>query len=121
MSACAAAHAVHTISEIAQTGRVVVQTKCLGAVWLSVHDVADTQFGTSMCRFTNITRDFKGTLDYILYTADSLAPGALLELPEEAEVNGRGTYAFIRTVLAYSCAPAEVCALGACGAMLPMH
>jgi CCR4-NOT transcription complex subunit 6 len=37
-------------------------------------------------RFTNITRDFKGTLDYILYTADSLAPGALLELPEEAEV-----------------------------------
>jgi hypothetical protein len=41
-------------------------------------------------RFTNITRDFKGTLDYILYTADSLAPGALLELPEEAEVRKQG-------------------------------
>jgi CCR4-NOT transcription complex subunit 6 len=40
-------------------------------------------------KFTNITRDFKGTLDYILYTADSLAPGALLELPEEAEVKPR--------------------------------
>lgn len=40
-------------------------------------------------RFTNITRDFKGTLDYILYTADSLAPGGLLELPEEAEVKPR--------------------------------
>jgi len=40
-------------------------------------------------RFTNITRDFKGTLDYILYTSDSLAPGALLELPEEAEVKPR--------------------------------
>lgn len=39
-----------------------------------------------VCRFTNVTRDFKGTLDYILYTSDSLAPAALLELPDEGEV-----------------------------------
>ena len=34
-----------------------------------------------------MTRDFKGTLDYILYTSDSLAPAALLELPDESEVH----------------------------------
>jgi CCR4-NOT transcription complex subunit 6 len=33
--------------------------------------------------------DFKGTLDYILYTRDSLAPRALLELPSEADLGGR--------------------------------
>ncbi len=37
-------------------------------------------------RFTNLTRTFKGTLDYILYTSNSLAPTAVLELPEELEV-----------------------------------
>lgn len=37
-------------------------------------------------RFTNVTQDFKGTLDYILYTSDSLAPSATLELPDESEV-----------------------------------
>lgn len=31
-------------------------------------------------------KDFKGTLDYILYTTDSLAPVAMLELPDDAEV-----------------------------------
>jgi CCR4-NOT transcription complex subunit 6 len=31
-------------------------------------------------------RDFKATLDYVLYTRDSLAPAGLLELPAEAEV-----------------------------------
>jgi CCR4-NOT transcription complex subunit 6 len=39
--------------------------------------------------FTNLTRDFKGTLDYVLYTRDSLAPTALLELPTEAELTSR--------------------------------
>ena len=34
-------------------------------------------------QFTNVSKDFKGTLDYILFTTDSLAPCALLELPEE--------------------------------------
>jgi mRNA deadenylase 3'-5' endonuclease subunit Ccr4 len=34
-------------------------------------------------------RDYKGTLDYILYTRDSLQPRALLELPSEAEVGAR--------------------------------
>ena len=29
-------------------------------------------------RFTNVTRDFKGTLDYILYTTDSLVRCATL-------------------------------------------
>lgn len=37
-------------------------------------------------RFTNITRDFKGTLDYILYSTDFLAPSGALELPDESEV-----------------------------------
>jgi CCR4-NOT transcription complex subunit 6 len=40
-------------------------------------------------RFTNITRDFKGTLDYVLYTRDSLAPCAALELPDESEIRTR--------------------------------
>lgn len=31
-------------------------------------------------------RDFKATLDYVLYTRDSLAPVGLLELPAEHEV-----------------------------------
>lgn len=37
--------------------------------------------------FTISTRDFKGTLDYVLYTRDSLAPVGLLELPAEGELN----------------------------------
>ncbi|KAK9827722.1 hypothetical protein WJX81_005188 [Elliptochloris bilobata] len=37
-------------------------------------------------KFTNVGKDFKGTLDYILYTTDSLAPVATLELPDESEV-----------------------------------
>lgn len=36
--------------------------------------------------FTNITRDFRGTLDYILYTNNSLVPTAVLELPADADV-----------------------------------
>jgi hypothetical protein len=36
-------------------------------------------------RFTNITRDFRGTLDYVLYTTDSLVPAAALELPDDSE------------------------------------
>ena len=39
--------------------------------------------------FTNLSRDYRGTLDYILYTRDSLAPRALLELPSDAEVGAR--------------------------------
>lgn len=31
--------------------------------------------------FTNVTKDFRGTLDYILYTNTSLQPTAVLELP----------------------------------------
>ncbi|GAX83499.1 hypothetical protein CEUSTIGMA_g10924.t1 [Chlamydomonas eustigma] len=36
--------------------------------------------------FTNLTKDFRGTLDYILYTSNSLMPTAVLELPSEVEV-----------------------------------
>ena len=43
-------------------------------------------------RFTNITRDFKGTLDYILYSKDSLVPSAALELPDETEVRGKSQH-----------------------------
>ena len=40
-------------------------------------------------RFTNVTKDFKGTLDYILYSKDSLVPSAALELPDETEVRSK--------------------------------
>ncbi len=33
-----------------------------------------------------MSKDFKGTLDYILYTTDSLVPVALLDLPDESLV-----------------------------------
>lgn len=36
-----------------------------------------------------VVQDFTGTLDYILYTTNSLAPTAVLELPAETEVVGR--------------------------------
>ena len=39
-------------------------------------------------RFTNRTRQFEGTLDYIFFTADSLVPVSLLELPGELGTNG---------------------------------
>ena len=42
-------------------------------------------------QFTNIGKDFLGTLDYILYTDNSLVPTAMLELPEETEVKPRAT------------------------------
>lgn len=43
----------------------------------------------SLRRFTNMTTGFRGTLDYVLYTSNSLAPTALLELPDETEVRPR--------------------------------
>ncbi|KAL4441485.1 hypothetical protein ABPG77_001989 [Micractinium sp. CCAP 211/92] len=45
--------------------------------------------GTGEPRFTNITKDFRGTLDYVLYTTDSLVPGAALELPDESECRSK--------------------------------
>lgn len=45
---------------------------------------------TAEPRWTNLTGNFKGTLDYILYTSDSLVPVATLELMEESEVRGGG-------------------------------
>ncbi len=39
--------------------------------------------------FTNMTKDFKGTLDYIFYTNTSLQPTSILELPTEADVQTR--------------------------------
>lgn len=46
---------------------------------------------TSVCpavllRAVWLCREFKATLDYVLYTRDSLAPSGLLELPSDAEV-----------------------------------
>lgn len=40
-------------------------------------------------RFTHVTRDFAGTLDYLLYSADALVPVATLELAEAADVRSR--------------------------------
>jgi len=42
--------------------------------------------------FTNFGENFTGTLDYIFYTANSLVPTELLELPEKEDVtvNGHG-------------------------------
>lgn len=39
--------------------------------------------------FTILSKDFKGTLDYILYTSNSLRPTAVLELPLETDVLSR--------------------------------
>ncbi|CAL0299487.1 unnamed protein product [Lupinus luteus] len=39
--------------------------------------------GTNEPLFTNVTRDFIGTIDYIFYTADSLVVESLLELLDE--------------------------------------
>eukprot|EP00798_Chlamydomonas_sp_ICE-L_P008980 gene8980-16116_t len=39
--------------------------------------------------FTIVSKDFKGTLDYILYTKNSLLPTAVLELPLESVVLSR--------------------------------
>ncbi|KAK9791810.1 hypothetical protein WJX73_004281 [Symbiochloris irregularis] len=38
-------------------------------------------------KFTSMSKNFKGTLDYILYTSDSLVPTAALDLPEDSEVS----------------------------------
>lgn len=37
-------------------------------------------------QFTNLSKNFKGTLDYIFYTPESLVPVSTLELPEESEI-----------------------------------
>ena len=39
-----------------------------------------------IAQWTNVSKDFKGTLDYIFYTHESLVPAALLELPEDSTV-----------------------------------
>ena len=54
-----------------------------------LRDAVDVD-GSGEPRFTNAGRDFRGTLDYILYSADALAPTALLELPTEADLCGGG-------------------------------
>jgi CCR4-NOT transcription complex subunit 6 len=48
--------------------------------------------GTHEPLFTNFGADFSGTLDYVFYTANSLVPTKLLELPEKPDVmsNGHG-------------------------------
>lgn len=42
------------------------------------------EFG--VLQFTNMGRDFQGTLDYVLYTTNSLVPTATLELPDESDL-----------------------------------
>ena len=46
--------------------------------------------GTGEPRWTNAGRDFRGTLDYVLYSADALVPTALLELPGEEGLSPGG-------------------------------
>ncbi|KAJ7570133.1 hypothetical protein O6H91_01G107700 [Diphasiastrum complanatum] len=46
-----------------------------------------TDSGSKEPLFTNCTRDFLGTLDYIFYTADSLAMESLLELLDEESLH----------------------------------
>lgn len=45
--------------------------------------------GTGEPIFTNCTKDFFGTLDYIFYTDDTLAPLSLLEVPTEHECRSK--------------------------------
>mmetsp|Transcript_8378 Transcript_8378/g.24020 ORF Transcript_8378/g.24020 Transcript_8378/m.24020 type:complete len:578 (-) Transcript_8378:263-1996(-) len=40
-------------------------------------------------KFSNVSRDFTGTLDYILHTSDALVPVGLLELPTMTELEER--------------------------------
>lgn len=47
---------------------------------------ADIPVCCLVCHGLACCRDFKATLDYVLYTRDSLAPSGLLELPSDAEV-----------------------------------
>lgn len=37
-------------------------------------------------QFTNMSQSFTGTLDYVLYTTDSLVPSATLELPDQSDI-----------------------------------
>ncbi|EIE19641.1 hypothetical protein COCSUDRAFT_54570 [Coccomyxa subellipsoidea C-169] len=37
-------------------------------------------------KFTNVSKDFKGTLDYIFFTSESLVPVSLLDLPDDSLV-----------------------------------
>eukprot|EP00891_Asterochloris_glomerata_P003815 jgi/Astpho2/3815/fgenesh1_pm.00062_%23_7_t len=37
-------------------------------------------------KFTNMSQSFTGTLDYVLYTTDSLVPSATLELPDQSDI-----------------------------------
>ena len=37
-------------------------------------------------QFTNMGQGFQGTLDYVLYTTNSLVPTATLELPDEFDI-----------------------------------
>jgi CCR4-NOT transcription complex subunit 6 len=50
--------------------------------------VAGVDRSTGEPVLTNVGRDFRGTLDYILYAADALVPTALLELPVFEGVGG---------------------------------
>lgn len=45
---------------------------------------------TSEPRFSNVTRDFTGTLDYIFYTAPALVPVKLLELVDRKDITPEG-------------------------------
>ncbi|KAL3151598.1 hypothetical protein ABBQ38_012592 [Trebouxia sp. C0009 RCD-2024] len=42
-------------------------------------------------KFTNMGQGFQGTLDYVLYTTNSLVPTATLELPDEADIKSSRT------------------------------
>jgi len=41
-------------------------------------------------QFTSWAKDFKGTLDYIFHTSESLVPVSTLELPDDAELGRHG-------------------------------
>ena len=43
-------------------------------------------FNYAALQFTNMGQGFQGTLDYVLYTTNSLVPTATLELPDEADI-----------------------------------
>ena len=40
----------------------------------------------AVLQFTNMGQGFQGTLDYVLYTTNSLVPTATLELPDESDI-----------------------------------
>ena len=53
---------------------------------LTASSTAGSPVALCLLQFTNWSKSFKGTLDYIFHTSESLVPVATLELPDESDI-----------------------------------